>query len=377
MAKVGNRVKETSATTGTGTLDLAGAPTGFRGFGDEFTSGDSVFYLCVDDVDNPTEYEYGTGTFTSGTPDTLSRDSVEGSSNGGSKVSWVAGCTVISTPTAAALNGGQGFNLAALAQVLSMSSKAINEAKGADIASAATTNIWATDGNTVHVTGTTTITSFGTAPQAGARRKVIFDGALTLTHDALTLVLPGAANITTAAGDIAEVIADTTTKHRVVFQKANGQPVVSSAIAQIVNTETGVTATGTTQIPADNTIPQNTEGDQYMSLSITPTNASSTLIIEVVGLFATSGTSNTFTVALFQDSGADAIAGMCQANYAADATMNFSFRHKMTAGTTFAMTFKVRAGYAAAGTTRFNGSGAIGSLGGVAASSITITEVLP
>jgi hypothetical protein len=104
MAKVGDRVKETSATTGTGTLDLAGAPTGFRGFGDEFTSGDSVYYLLVDDPDNPTEYEYGTGTFTSGTPDTLSRDSVEGSSNGGAKVSWIAGCTVISTPTAALIN---------------------------------------------------------------------------------------------------------------------------------------------------------------------------------------------------------------------------------------------------------------------------------
>jgi hypothetical protein len=104
--KVGNRVKETSATTGTGTLDLAGAPTGFRGFGDEFTSGDSVYYVAVDDPDNPTEYEYGIGTFTSGTPDTLSRDTVEGSSNSGAKVSWTAGCTVVSAPTAAGLMGG-------------------------------------------------------------------------------------------------------------------------------------------------------------------------------------------------------------------------------------------------------------------------------
>lgn len=108
MAKFGNRVKETTDTTGTGTLDLNGAPTGFRGFGDEFISGDQVYYSIVDDPDNPTDYEHGVGTFTSGTPDTLSRDSVEGSSNSDNKVSWAAGTkTVIATPTAAGL-GGKG-----------------------------------------------------------------------------------------------------------------------------------------------------------------------------------------------------------------------------------------------------------------------------
>jgi hypothetical protein len=104
MAKVGNRVKETTDTTGTGTLDLNGTPTGFRGFGDEFTSADEVYYLIVDDPDSPTSYEYGVGTFTAGSPDTLSRDTVEGSSNSGNKVSFLAGTkTVISTPTAAML----------------------------------------------------------------------------------------------------------------------------------------------------------------------------------------------------------------------------------------------------------------------------------
>ncbi len=53
-------------------------------------------------------------------------------------------------------------------------------------------------------------------------------------------------------------------------------------IAQIVNFETGAVATGTTQIPFDDTIPQNTEGDQYMQLQISPVNSSSTLLIDVV-----------------------------------------------------------------------------------------------
>jgi hypothetical protein len=89
-------------------------------------------------------------------------------------------------------------------------------AKGADVASAATTNVWTTDGNLVHVTGTTGITSLGTAPQAGAFKLVIFDGVLTLTHSA-NLNLPDSENFTTEAGDMALVVADTTTQLDVLF----------------------------------------------------------------------------------------------------------------------------------------------------------------
>ncbi len=52
-------------------------------------------------------------------------------------------------------------------------------------------------------------------------------------------------------------------------------------LVQVVNTETGAVATGTTVMPADNTIPQNTEGDEYMTLAITPTNTNNKLLIEV------------------------------------------------------------------------------------------------
>lgn len=68
------------------------------------------------------------------------------------------------------------------------------------IASASTTNIGAVNADTVSITGTTTITSFGSAP-AGLQRKGRFTGALTLTHNATSLILPGGLNITTAAGD--------------------------------------------------------------------------------------------------------------------------------------------------------------------------------
>jgi len=79
---------------------------------------------------------------------------------------------------------------------------------GADIASAATINLDTATGNFVHVTGTTSITAITLTD--GRQRTVYFTGALTLTNGA-SLVLPGGANITTAAGDIAVFVADGTT----------------------------------------------------------------------------------------------------------------------------------------------------------------------
>jgi hypothetical protein len=80
-------------------------------------------------------------------------------------------------------------------------SGALNEAQGANIASATTTNIGAATGNSVTVTGTTTITGLGTV-QAGTRRIVTFSGILILTHNATSLILPTGANITTQAKDV-------------------------------------------------------------------------------------------------------------------------------------------------------------------------------
>jgi hypothetical protein len=69
----------------------------------------------------------------------------------------------------------------------------------ADVASAGTCDIGAATTPRVNITGTTTITSLGT--DVNTFRIVRFAGALTLTHNATTLILPGGANITTEAGD--------------------------------------------------------------------------------------------------------------------------------------------------------------------------------
>src|SRR3569623_363856 len=74
--------------------------------------------------------------------------------------------------------------------------------KGTNIASATTTDLSTATGDYVDVTGTVTITGLGTAP-AGTWRTVRFTGSLTLTQNATSLIQPGAANITTQAGDVA------------------------------------------------------------------------------------------------------------------------------------------------------------------------------
>lgn len=79
--------------------------------------------------------------------------------------------------------------------------------KGTDVASAATVTLG--EGGFFHITGTTTITDIDFAtPKDGRVAYIIFDGALTLTHNATTLALPGNANIITAAGDRACFVQD-------------------------------------------------------------------------------------------------------------------------------------------------------------------------
>jgi hypothetical protein len=112
---------------------------------------------------------------------------------------------------------------------LDTNSNMINESKGSDIASASTLTI-PTDGNFFDVTGTTTITAFS-AVSVGTEITLQFDGALTLTHHATDLILPGSANITTAAGDTA-IFREYATGdwHCINYKRQSGLPVVGSGV---------------------------------------------------------------------------------------------------------------------------------------------------
>lgn len=150
---------------------------------------------------------------------------------------------------------------------------------------------------------------------------------------------------------------------------------IANFVVQRVSTQTGAVATGTTIIPDDDTIPQNNEGNEFMTLAITPKNSSNILVFDIVlKIGSNTAGNNNMTAALFQDSTANALAAINWRNTVSNGGNSSFFRHTMTAGTTSATTFKIRAGGAAAGTTTFNGEGSSRQLGGVMASSITITE---
>lgn len=102
---------------------------------------------------------------------------------------------------AAVFNSTATFNGATALNATTTLAAAINETR-VTVASATTTNIGAAAANYILISGTTTITAFDTI-QAGTERTLEFQGALTLTYNATSLILPGSISITTAAGDTA------------------------------------------------------------------------------------------------------------------------------------------------------------------------------
>ena len=118
---------------------------------------------------------------------------------------------------------------------------AFYECKGSTLTAAATVNLSLATGNFVHVSGTTAITSFGTLP-AGSRFILYFEDAVVVTYNATTLIIPGAANITTTAGDCMMLISEGSGNWRVVgYFPGTGLPVgtVTSVTASTPLSSTG------------------------------------------------------------------------------------------------------------------------------------------
>jgi len=86
---INDRVKETSTTTGTGTINLAGAETGYESFVSGVGTGNTTYYAI--ELNSANEWEVGIGTVTDATPDTLSRDTIISSSNSDAAVNFSAG----------------------------------------------------------------------------------------------------------------------------------------------------------------------------------------------------------------------------------------------------------------------------------------------
>ena len=148
-------------------------------------------------------------------------------------------------------------------------------------------------------------------------------------------------------------------------------------LLQHKETSSSAVATGTTLIPEDDTIPQNDEGNEFITLEITPVSATSTMYITTQIFFSNGATTRT-GIALFKDSGANALA--FTSVFIKDATSmgNGVLRYAEVTGNTTARTYKIRVGGMGTSnaTITFNGQSTNRKFGGIdTLSSIQILEV--
>lgn len=215
------------------------------------------------------------------------------------------------------------------------------------------------------LTGTVVKSSSGTLSAASAGTDYVAPGSI--TTDGITQNTGKLLGRTTAsAGAIEEI----TPGASMVFSAG----ALNGRIVQVQKTISVASSTGTTQIPSDDTIPQNTEGTEFFTCAITPTNASNRLLIQV-SVDCASSVIAWMIAALFQDTTANALAAGAMSTSSNNAISTISFTYEMAAGTTSSTTFKVRVGPDRAATITINGASGSRVLGGVMSSSITIWEI--
>jgi len=235
------------------------------------------------------------------------------------------------------------------------------------------------------VTGTYTLGGTPTFPSA----VVTLTGSQTLTNKVLTsptINAPTITNPTLTTDTVNEFTSSAgVTIDGVLLKdsKVNGSYIADSSVGntqlslgvsvQFASTSYSAVASGTTTIPFDDTVPQNTEGTEFMTVSITPKSASNILVVEVLGYYANSAAVTT-SQALFQDSIANALAATPVYQATANGSVNISTTYQMVAGTTSSITFKVRTGGSGAGTVTFNGEGGSRKFGAITKSYIKVTE---
>lgn len=114
-------------------------------------------------------------------------------------------------------------------------------------------------------------------------------------------------------------------------------------VAQVVIATTSTTQSFTTVIPLDGTTPQNTEGTEILTVSITPQNAGSTLAIDFRAWGTVQGIMGV-TTAVFRDSEVNALDSAPVHTSGNDHIQSFILSTNVSAGSTAAQTFKIRIG---------------------------------
>lgn len=149
----------------------------------------------------------------------------------------------------------------------------------------------------------------------------------------------------------------------------------AGVVVQVVQSNYSSSSTGTATIPFDDTIPQNTEGTEFMTVTITPKSTTNRLVIQGVIMLSMSVANGNGQTALFQDSTANALAAFTAFMATSSGRMAIPISHDMVAGTVSPTTFKIRAGNDTAATTTFNGNSGSGRVFGATTKSwLKVTE---
>lgn len=149
----------------------------------------------------------------------------------------------------------------------------------------------------------------------------------------------------------------------------------SGAVVQSVIAEYTANADLTGTIPGDDTIPQNTEGVEFLTATITPKSASNKLRVKFQGVVSIGATDGAAAVALFRDSTANAISAAIVWISIGTGASQIVIEKEVTANSTSSTTFKLRAGNSAGVTVRFNGQTSGRLFGGVMATTLVIEEI--
>lgn len=150
------------------------------------------------------------------------------------------------------------------------------------LASASTVNIGAAASDNIIISGTTTITAFDNVNN-GVKRWVRFSGALTLTHNVTSLILPGTANILTAANDTAEFISLGGGNWQCIrYTKAATAPGGGSGGIAWVKKTSAYTA-----IDKDGVLADTSGGAWILKLPISPTAGMQVYVADNAGSWAT------------------------------------------------------------------------------------------
>lgn len=150
----------------------------------------------------------------------------------------------------------------------------------------------------------------------------------------------------------------------------------STKVKQVVTATSSSAITTTTPVLVDNSVPQSTEGAEFISVTITPTSSSSKVLLIFSGMFGCTVASNIITAFLLRNSGTSALYAIGgQASNSANSVTPISFQFVDSPATTSATTYRVRAGTQTTATVRGNAAGDGSSYGGVQAMTLIAIEI--